>query len=145
MIKCEVNIMARGTNDDFIKKNVKKIFKFLKIKNTAISIAVVGDKEMRGLNKKYRGKNKTTDILSFGERDTKDFIKIKDAYLGELVISFPEIRRQAKKEKKTIKNLLKKNLIHGILHLLGYEHEKGEGQAEEMFELQEKILKNIND
>jgi len=144
-VQCEVNKTIRGIGEGFVKDTAQEVFKILKIKNANISVAIVDDKEMKKLNKKYRGKNKTTDVLSFGERDLKDkfFGFGEKEYLGEIIISYPETKKQAKEDKDSIKNVFSKLLAHGILHLLGYEHEGGGKKAEDMFKLQKKILDKI--
>ena len=98
-----------------------------------VSVAFIKEKEMRGLNKKYLNKNKPTDVLSFPE--TKDFMgKIKEFenILGEVVICPKFIKKNAKKLDFSFKKELSRVLIHGILHLLGYGHEKSEQKAKEM-------------
>jgi probable rRNA maturation factor len=78
-----------------------------------ISIAVIGDCRMRRINNCYRGKDKTTDVLSFTD-------------LNEILISFQQIKRQAKKYKKKIMEEFDFILVHGLLHLYGLEDEKEE-------------------
>ena len=86
--------------------------------------------EMRQLNAKYRKKNQTTDVLSFFVEDQPlSGAKI----LGDVVISVEQARRQAKERGKTLKSEMVTLLIHGILHLLGYDHEKSPRQAQIMF------------
>ena len=87
-----------------------------------ISLAFVNKAEIKKLNKKFRNKNKATDVLSF---------ELDSGYLGEIVIC-PEV---VKTEQEMVKVF-----IHGILHLLGYEHEKSVKQAEEMKKKQEKYF-----
>ena len=87
-----------------------------------LSLAFVNKAEIKKLNKKFRNKNKATDVLSF---------ELDSGYLGEIVIC-PEV---VKTEQEMVKVF-----IHGILHLLGYEHEKSVKQAEEMKKKQEKYF-----
>jgi probable rRNA maturation factor len=89
-----------------------------------ISLALVDKGEMRKLNKKFRKKDKATDVLSFNI-DEKD-------YLGEIIIC-PEVAiENARKYGVPEKEEMMKIFVHGILHLCGYEHEKGKKQAEIM-------------
>jgi len=82
-----------------------------------VSIAFVDDAMMRTLNRKFRGKNKTTDVLTFpGE----------NAF--EIVISIDQARRQARNEKHSVPTELRYLLLHGILHGLGYDHESDDGE-----------------
>ena len=108
----------------------------LKQNRAELSIALVGDKEMRPLNRRYREKNQTTDVLSF-------FIEEQPqpgaALLGDVVISVEQARRQAQERNKTLKSEMVTLLIHGILHLLGYDHERSARQAKIMFALERKL------
>lgn len=96
------------------------------------SVHVIGDARMKALNRKYRGVNATTDVLSFPtERDTND--------LGDLFISAPQIRRQAKQYGAAAKEEFVRMLAHGVLHLLGHDHQHAR-EARKMFALQEKLV-----
>ncbi len=116
---------------------VKKINTTLKLKPTyTVSVAVVGDTAMRRLNFHYRGKDKVTDVLSFGAGDTVPV----SGYLGELIICYPQVIRQAKKFKHSISAETQKLFVHGMLHLLGHDHEI-EAEAVVMEALEEKIIR----
>jgi probable rRNA maturation factor len=107
-------------------------------KNIEISISLVGEAKIRSLNKKYRQKDKATDVLSFpmGEKaETQD--------LGDIFICLSIAKKQAKSENKDIKEKLAQLTVHGFLHLLGYDHEKSEKGAEKMFSLENKILTKL--
>ena len=81
-----------------------------------VSIAFVSDAEMRRLNRQYRGKNKTTDVLTFpGERP-------------DIVISLDQARRQAVSERHSLATEVRYLLCHGLLHALGYDHETDDGE-----------------
>ena len=92
-----------------------------------LSLAFVSKEEIKKLNKKFRGKNKPTDVLSFE-------LKEKEC-LGEILIC-PEIVQEKKED-------IRKVFIHGILHLLGYDHEKSKMEAEEMEKKEEKYLSKL--
>jgi probable rRNA maturation factor len=109
-----------------------------------LSLVLVGDAQMRRLNRQYRGMDKTTDVLSFPLLEGK---KLKSGLptrtlLGDVVISLPQTRKQAKEAGKTFEAEAALLLVHGILHLLGYDHGS---KAEEklMFGLQGQILKKF--
>ncbi len=97
-----------------------------------LSLAIVSSGEIRNLNKKFRKKDKPTDVLSF---ELKDKI-----YLGEIIICPEVVKKNAKENKITFKKELYKIFIHGILHLLGYDHEKSEKEAQIMEAKQENYL-----
>jgi probable rRNA maturation factor len=88
----------------------------------ALSIAVVGDETVRELNQRYRGRDEPADVLSFSLRAGERFGDPKDDQLGEIVISYPMAARQTAAG-HSIEDELAHLLTHGILHLLGYDHE----------------------
>ncbi|MBI5732202.1 MAG: rRNA maturation RNase YbeY [Candidatus Magasanikbacteria bacterium] len=104
----------------------------------AVSLVVAGEKKVKKLNAKYRGKNRVTDVLAFGGFDVEDF-------LGEIVVCLPQARRQAKEAGVSLKEEMGRLLLHGLLHLAGYDHEKSKLEAKKMLALQERFLKEILD
>jgi probable rRNA maturation factor len=107
-----------------------------------VTVSVVDDKTMRQLNKLHRGVDSTTDVLSFpySEQDFPDMEEDSgNVLLGELVISAPKIKKQAQEAKRTIREEYALMVVHGTLHLLGFDHCTEEDE-EEMFSLQQDIL-----
>jgi len=96
-----------------------------------LSLVLTDDDKIQDLNKKYRNKDKVTDVLSFEE-------------LNEIFICLPEAQRQARLLKTSLKLELTRLLVHGIVHLKGYDHEKSEREAERMFALEKKIFEKID-
>jgi probable rRNA maturation factor len=88
-----------------------------------VSIALVDDTAMKALNRKFRGKNKTTDVLTFPS---------EDAYLGDIIISVEQARRQASEQRHSLSTETRYLILHGILHALGYDHETDEGEMNEL-------------
>jgi probable rRNA maturation factor len=123
-----------------LKKITAAILKALERSNDELSIALVGDKEMRPLNAKYRKKNKTTDVLSFPADHPATAKRI---LLGDVIISVEQARRQAKERNHSLKREMVILLIHGILHLLGYDHERSPRQAKIMANLEGKLLNHL--
>ena len=113
-------------------------------KKTELSVVLTDDKEVKKLNKAYRGKDKTTDVLSFPLLEGKKFPKNPkgNVVLGDVVISVPQIKRQADENDKSFKAELALMVVHGVLHLLGYDHVTL-AQEKKMFGLQNKILKRF--
>ncbi len=97
----------------------------------------VGDKKIRNLNKKYRNIDKSTDVLSFSENDKKSF------FLGELFLNYLRIKKQAKKYNNTAREELIFILVHGLLHLIGYEDKSDVGSLK-MKNLGNKFIKKYN-
>ena len=95
---------------------------------TELSIALVDDETMAGLNRKFRKKNKTTDVLTFPADDSYNEPSAKGRPLGDIVISVDQARRQALDEKHSLATELRYLILHGILHALGYDHETDRGE-----------------
>ncbi len=126
----EINNLTNTLIDKrFFKRAVQVIFKGEK-KEINLSIAFIGREEIRELNKKYRKRNTATDVLSFGK--AKGFKEGSDSKVKEIAICPSIIRENAKKYKSTFKKELVRVLIHGVLHLFGYDHEKGEKEKKKM-------------
>lgn len=104
-----------------------------------ISVHLIGDYKMKRLNAVHRGKDKTTDVLSFSALEG-DQVYGAESEVGDIFISVPQILRQAKQYKVSPKEEMIRMLVHGVLHLLGYDHVK-EKDATHMFALQEEMVK----
>ena len=88
---------------------------------------LVSDREMRRLNREWRGKDRPTDVLAFSQRE--GIVRPPAEILGDVVISVATARRQAKERGETLGRESDRLLIHGVLHLLGYDHERGATEA----------------
>jgi probable rRNA maturation factor len=94
-------------------------------KKTDVSIAIVGDQSMRRYNRDFRGKDRPTDVLSFpSDTDAAEFAD----YLGDIIISAVTADRDAKELSLTFEVELRMLIIHGLLHLHGYDHEADNGE-----------------
>jgi rRNA maturation RNase YbeY len=128
-MKIETNkLVSDKINLKFLEKFAKKVFKLVKLNIPELSIAIVNDARMKALNKKYRHKNKITDVLAF------DY--------GEIIICLNQTKRQAKTLGLSTEQELATLLIHGILHLSGYNDET-EQDFNIMNKQQNKILKEV--
>ena len=96
-----------------------------------VSLRFCADGAMRRLNARFREKDKTTDVLSFpASAGAPKGSPV--GFLGDLVISIPEARRQARRDRVAFDCVMRKLLLHGLLHLLGYDHEADEGQMDRL-------------
>jgi len=93
-----------------------------------VSIAIVDDEAMRSLNRKFRKKNKTTDVLTFPADDSDADPNAKGRPLGDIVISIDQARRQAMDQKHSLATEIRYLILHGVLHALGYDHETDDGE-----------------
>jgi probable rRNA maturation factor len=101
-------------NEKLLKKISEKFLASRRLVKKDVSLALIGDAKMRQLNFKYRQKDKTTDVLSFSG---------EDVFLGEILINPAQIKRQAKENKNSFQAELIFILVHGLLHLVGYNDE----------------------
>jgi len=116
--------------------------KIKKAKNRNFAVSFISETKMAKLNLSYRGKNKSTDVLSFGPDSREKFPHEDSNHGGDIVLCLPYLKRQAKQVKVPLKEELARMLVHGVMHCLGYDHETHR-EAQMMFPLQEEIVKNI--
>ena len=124
----EQNLVVRNMQRRFkvdgreLESFLVKVARSTGVAERSATLALVGDRRMRDLNRDYRGYDKPTDVLSFhgvGE---------SEAYLGDIVISVETADRQARRRGSMLKRELKVLTLHGFLHLLGYDHETDDGE-----------------
>jgi probable rRNA maturation factor len=108
-----------------IKKTIVKVLTIHEIKGPVeVSVAIVGDRKMRALSKKYKGEDKTRNILSFSLTEGEStYLPNSILKLGDIVISYPQIIREASKEEMLVDDKIDQLIEHGTLHLLGINHE----------------------
>ncbi len=148
MLKIYINTKTPlGFSENWLKDMAKKVFGLLKKEEDyEFEINIINPKQIRGVNKKFRDKDKATTILSFVSSEIKDkFIEApsKYKYLGEIFLCPEEIEKQAKEIKISTKKQVTRILAHGILHLLEYGHDTDK-RTREMEEIEEKISDALN-
>ena len=136
-----VNEIKRGGLNS---TQIKKVVNFLSKKERKIKgeleINIVDNKEIKKLNKIYRGINSPTDVLSFAWQEEKS---LKNSnFLGQIYLSAKQIKIQSKEYKVSEKEEFVRMLVHGLMHLIGFDHQK-EREAKRMFQKQESYLKEI--
>ena len=107
--------------------------------NKELSISCVSEEESKTLNKKYRGKNKSTNVLSF----SLDKNLTKDSLIGDIILCIEIIKKEAKEYSKDFENRLKHMIIHGFLHLLNFNHDEKHERLK-MEDLEITIMKKIS-
>ncbi len=146
IIRKKASIKSRQWWTKKAKKFIKTIPKFLNkqilslCNNSSFTLVVTNNKEIQDLNKRFRKKNKATDVLSFHLSKGK---QKHNKYLGDIVISEQYVKKEVKKNNRDLDTELQMLLIHGYLHLLGYDHILAK-DAKIMFPLQNKILRSMN-
>ncbi|MCK4553376.1 rRNA maturation RNase YbeY [Candidatus Parcubacteria bacterium] len=141
----EINNKTRSKIDlALVKKVAEKFLKYYKKRirrgatnaahaneNIEVSIAFIGDKTIRRLNKTYRGINKITDVLAFPDVTVGTSPDNEQSnFLGEIIINYIQVKRQAKRFGNSIRQELVFILVHGLLHLLGYDDKTEKGRRE---------------
>ncbi len=130
----------------YLKRKIRKIQKekLFEKNNFNFSLQLSGTKEIKFLNKKFRKKNKSTDVLSFPYNTKKKFRELKNTkleiYLGDIIINFRKINASSK---ILFKKKFDELWIHGLVHLFGYDHIK-DSNFKKMNYIEKKFLKKIN-
>jgi rRNA maturation RNase YbeY len=101
----------------------------LRISDKEFVVLLTNDRTIRRLNRRFRNQNKATDVLSFPGRSSPDQgLGFENGYLGDIIISVERAQRQALEKKHALERELQTLAIHGVLHLLGHDHETDNGQ-----------------
>lgn len=135
-------INETGLDLDYIKTMkdlINYALKHEKIENTIFNIIIVDNTYIHRLNKEYRGIDRPTDVISFALEDNADEVKSDIRVLGDIYISIDKVYEQAKEYGHSNLREICFLMIHGFLHLLGYDHMEEE-EEKEMFAKQEEIL-----
>lgn len=106
-----------------------------------VGVELVGDRRMRKLNRAYRRIDRSTDVLAFALREARG---PRTDVLGDVVIAIPTAARQARRLGHSLRVELTTLLIHGILHLLGYDHERSRGEADRMRRKERAIFRGLD-
>lgn len=147
-IAYEVESMEQRAPRDMVEKMIIRTLASLHEDDCELSCTFIGDGTMREMNNAYRGKDESTDILSFVQSEDDDefpFPTMDDSesrMLGDMVISLDTMERNCEYFKVPVQQELIRLLIHGVLHLLGWDHETNE-MSEPMLEKQEDLLKIV--
>lgn len=104
-----------------LRRMVKDLTLRLKLTPQSLSLVFIGERRMRSLNRRYRGVDRSTDVLSFDGSGLP-------GHLGDIVISLPNAARNARQEKHSVQKEIGWLVLHGMLHLAGYDHETDQGQ-----------------
>ncbi|MGB9620865.1 MAG: rRNA maturation RNase YbeY [Brevinematia bacterium] len=141
MVKVNIinNYHKKFLKNSLIKQIADYTLKTQNKDNVEMSIVLCDNKEMKEYNSTYRGKDYPTDVLSFvdGERIGRYI------YLGDIIISIDKVIEQSKEFEVEPEEEFVRLLVHGILHLIGYDHETSEEDEKIMMEIQDKIIDEV--
>ena len=129
----------------YIKKVIETALRYIDVnQDCEIGIACVDNDESHKLNLEYRQKDKPTNVLSFPSDIPEEVLPMLDAWpMGDLVICIPVVLQEAIDQSKTPIEHFTHMLVHGVLHLMGYDHETSDADAEEMEALEIQILAKL--
>ena len=122
---CRVPVLAAR-----LTRSGRRLLTALRRRDAELSVLLVSDRMMRQLNRDWRGRDRTTDVLSFAQQEGD--AAAPRQLLGDVVIAVPTAARQAKERGETLNVAAERLLIHGVLHLLGYDHERSQAEARRM-------------
>lgn len=126
-----------------VKKLVDFALEYNKINNAVFNIIIVDEKEIQEINRDYRNKDSVTDVISFALEDDNTFVKTDFRILGDIYICLKRAKDQAEEYNHSFLREISFLTIHGLLHLLGYDHMNEEDEIE-MFKLQNELLDGFN-
>ena len=128
---------------DYLYDVINKTLEHENAKDAYLSVVFVDNEEIRDINKTYRNIDKVTDVISFALEDNDEEI-IGERILGDIFISIPRMKEQARVYGHSEKRELSFLCCHGLLHLLGYDHVNNKEEERIMFDLQDEILSSLN-
>lgn len=141
----EINI-TNNTNETIDEKLLYKVanyaLEYEKVSNAVLNIIIVDNEYIHKINKEYRGVDRETDVISFALEDDDTFVKLPIRVLGDIYISIDRVKSQALEYGHSETREISFLTVHGILHLLGYDHMKEEDEKI-MFHKQEDILDKL--
>ena len=138
-----VDLELRGIVLQGIEKDAAEILKAVLEEPAELSVYICSAAEIQQLNRQYRGKDSVTDVLAFSqvEQADADSPRLDNSLLGDVVICLDVLVEQAGEYGHSVIQELHRLLIHGILHLIGYDHEQGHGHEQAMKQEEQRILR----
>ncbi len=152
-LRCDI---ARGRgNARVLKAYAQRLLRLSTLEECELSLMIVGDRAMRSLNRRFRGKDRPTDVLSFSQLEEAARAGMRGRIpgkrpgavkatpgllLGDVVISIETARRQAREMDVPVATRLRTLLVHGFLHVLGYDHERSAAEAKTMFARERELI-----
>ncbi len=140
-------LLTNTTKESVEEKDIENIckitFKKLEVKNPTVSITIVDNKKIKEINRDYRNKDSETDVISFAFEESDDYEYPDMRFLGEIYISIDKAKSQAEEYGHSLKREICFLTVHGLLHLLGYDHIEEKDRVV-MRKLEEEILESYD-
>jgi len=141
-----VELIRRAAGRKISSRRLKQValvlLRLAKREDAELSLALIGNAEMQKLNARYRHKDYPTDVLSFPAAKN---LPADARLLGDVIISVDKAAEQAKERRRTLDQEIVTLLIHGIVHLLGYDHERSAKDARIMTRIEKKMARQLCD
>ena len=134
------NVFGYDKDYDYLDSVLNRTLEKENVKDAVFSIIFVDEETIKNINKDYRGKDSVTDVISFAFEDNEIIEDEGTRVLGDIYICIPRMIEQSKAYGHSEKRELSFLAVHGLLHLLGYDHTKSKEEEKVMFSLQEEIL-----
>ncbi len=138
LIRIEVAHRNGGRLEAFVHRSARRFLGTLKLSGRELSISLVTDRAIRALNRRWRNEDRATDVLSFPAGESPRGAP-GPTPLGDVVISLDTAVREARRRGRTVEDEVALYLAHGLLHLLGYDHER-RADARKMAAMEERLL-----
>lgn len=135
---------VQGVRREEVEKTALRILRLLCSSDVELSILLIGDGEMTEINREYRGFDRSTDVLAFSMREG-EFGAVNENILGDIVISLDKAKEQARERGVTIMEETSFLLLHGILHLYGYDHEGDDAERVKMEDKEREIFDKLRE
>ena len=140
MMQYQINDEFGYSEDyDYLDSLIERVLTREKATDSVFSIIFVDNEKIHELNKQFRGVDRPTDVISFAFEDAEEEFLSTIRVLGDIYISIPKMQEQAKEYGHSEKRELAFLVVHGLLHLLGYDHQTEE-EEKVMFQIQEEML-----
>lgn len=140
-------LLTNTTKEKIEEKDIENVckitFKKLEVNNPTVSITIVDNERIKEINRDYRNKDSETDVISFAFEEADDYVYPDMRFLGEIYISIDKAKSQAEEYGHSLKREICFLTVHGLLHLLGYDHIE-ESDRVVMRKLEEEILEEYN-
>ena len=140
-----ISFPYKGVTRQKIVKIAMTAAHLLDLKNASITIIVTDDAYISGINREFRGHDKPTDVISFSNRDNPfPEIDANNEEIGDLYISIERADRQAREYRVSLDDEVKRLIVHGLLHLVGYDHERSDSDEETMLLKEDEMCGSID-